>query len=78
MDTTQTKSYWSQKNKQYILDQLRVRGFKNDKHWPEIQKYSKNELDTTVYNCLDNDKWLNQFSINISLRINSLGRPSSL
>ena len=44
MDTTQTKSYWMQKNKQYILDQMEVRGFDNAKQWQEIKKASKPEL----------------------------------
>ncbi len=44
MDTTKTQSYWMQKNKQYILDQMEIRGVDNAKHWQDIKKASKPEL----------------------------------
>ena len=57
MDTTKTKSYWSAKNKQYILDQMEVRGFDNSKRWPDITKATKAELYNMVKDLIEKDKW---------------------
>ncbi len=57
MDTTKTKSYWMQKHKQYILEQMEVRGFDNAKHWEDIKKATKPELMQMVKEFIDKDKW---------------------
>ena len=56
MDTKRTTSHWQNKNKQYILDQLRVRGFDNSKDWADIQDSTKKELLKMVNDLIDQDK----------------------
>ena len=57
MDTTTTQSYWMQKNKQYILDQMEVRGFDTAKHWGDIKKATKAELYNMVKDLIEKDQW---------------------
>jgi len=56
MDTTQSKSYWMQKHKSYILEQMEVRGFDNAKHWDDIKKATKPELMKMVKALIDKEK----------------------
>ena len=57
MDPTTPQSYWMQKNKQYILDQMEVRGFDQAAHWETMKKSTKAELYMFVKQLIEKDKW---------------------
>ena len=57
IDSKTNKSHWNLKSKEYILDQLKLRGFDNNAKWDEIQKLKKPSLLKIVMEMIANDNW---------------------
>jgi hypothetical protein len=57
IDSKTNKSHWDVKSKDYILRQLKLRGFDNNTNWGEIQKLKKPSLLKIVMEMITNDNW---------------------
>ena len=57
IDSKTNKSHWDVKSKDYILRQLKLRGFDNNAKWDEIQKLKKPSLLKIVMEMITNDNW---------------------
>ena len=56
-DAKTGKTYWDKKSNDYIVNQLRLRGFDNDSKWQQIKKLTKDGLLKIVMELIVNDKW---------------------
>ncbi len=56
IDTSTSKSHWSSKSKGYIVKQLELRGFENNRQWSEIKKKPKTALLKIIQDLIDDDQ----------------------
>ena len=56
-DAKTGKTYWKTKHNDYIVNQLRLRGFDNSSEWQQIKKLTKDGLLKMVNDLIEKDKW---------------------
>jgi hypothetical protein len=57
---TQLQSYFalSKSKKEFLINQLELRGFDNTKDWPKIKKMNKPQILEIIKKLIDEEKWI--------------------